>query len=319
MLNLTLYDKNILYELDKQSNLSLSELAKKLRRSKPFVLYRMNRLEHEGIITGYNAIVDMAALGYFSFRIYLKLRQTTAKEGEEFVQCIKKKYPQVWTIASVHGKWDFALFVGVKTINELHVVWDGLMLEYKRHIKKYNLSVYAPIYNFNRRFFLETKEERKVRIYGAGSLVETDQLDWKIIQEYAPSVRKSSLEIGKKLGVSADTIRNRIKKMEHKKIICGYKIGLNLAKLGYESYRIDMELMSTKENMRLFEYCKQHKNIYQINKSIGGANFEMEVIVKGQQELLELIDELKTEFKEIIEDVDYFGFSTYHILNYIPD
>src|SRR3989338_3156447 len=107
MLKVTTYDKKILYELDKQSNIPLSELAKKLQRSKPFVLYRMNRLEQEGIITSYNAIIDMAAFGYFSFRVYLKFRQTTKEDGEEFVQCVKKKYPQVWTITSVHGKWDY--------------------------------------------------------------------------------------------------------------------------------------------------------------------------------------------------------------------
>ncbi len=319
MFKLTRHDRKILFELDKHSNLSLSELAKKLQRSKPFVLYRISRLEHEGVITGYNAIVDMTKLGYFSFRIYFDMHQMTGADGQEFVHFIKKNYPQVWTITSMHGKWDYALFLGVKNILELHQIWDGIMLEYKQKIKKYNLGVYAPIYNFNRRFFMETREQRIARIYGEGTLAEIDDLDWKIIQEYAPHVRKSSLEIGKKLGVTADTIRNRIKKLEQKKVICGYKIGLNLDKLGYESYRVDIELTSTKENSRLFEYCKQHKNIYQINKSIGGANFEMEIIVKDQQELLEVIDQLKQEFKSVIDDVEYFGFSTFHMLNYIPD
>ena len=94
---------------------------------------------------------------------------------------------------------------------------------------------------------------------------------------------------------------------------------MNQGKLGYEGYRVDLELSSTKDNKRLFEFCRQHKNIYQINKSIGGANFEMEVIVKDLQHLLKLIDEIKMEFKEAVDDVDYFGFSTFHILNYIPD
>ena len=92
-----------------------------------------------------------------------------------------------------------------------------------------------------------------------------------------------------------------------------------LAKLGYVGYRVDLELVSTKENQRLFEFCKQHKNIYQINKSIDGANFEIEVIVKDLPDLQRVINQLKIEFKTIINDVDYFGFSTFHILNYIPD
>ncbi|MBI2548604.1 hypothetical protein HYW21_04610 [Candidatus Woesearchaeota archaeon] len=62
-----------------------------------------------------------------------------------------------------------------------------------------------------------------------------------------------------------------------------------------------------------------HPHIYQVNKSIGGADFEMEVIVKDLPELINLINELKTQFHDVINDVDYFGFSTFHILKYIPD
>jgi len=70
MLKLDKYDKKLLYELDKKANLPLSVLASKLHRSKQVILYRMKKLEEDGIITGYHAIVDMAKLGYFSFRIY---------------------------------------------------------------------------------------------------------------------------------------------------------------------------------------------------------------------------------------------------------
>ena len=319
MIKLDKYDRKLLYELDKQSNAPLNLLAKKLRKSKQFVLYRMKRLTDEKIITYFTAIVDMAKLGYFSFRIYFKMRQTTEEEGNTFVEFVKKKHPQVWTITSIQGKWDYALFLGVKTIMEFHQIWDSIMLEFKEKIKYYNVAVYAPVYNFNRTFFLDAKEDIVTRVYGDGTPTTFDNMDWKIIQEYAPDVRKSSLEIARKLGVTSDTVRARIKKLEIKKIICGYKIGLDLIKLGYVSYRVDLDLLSTKKNTQLFEFCRQHKNIYQINKSIGGADFEIEVVVKDLQELLKIIDEIKKTFKDVINDVDYFGFSTFHILKYIPD
>ena len=104
-----------------------------------------------------------------------------------------------------------------------------------------------------------------------------------------------------------------------KKIICGYKIGLNIDKLRYTSYRIDLDLISTKRNKELLEYCKHHKNIYQINKTIGGADFEIELIVKGLNELLEIIEEIKSRFKDVVNNASYFSYSTYYLLNYIPD
>ena len=72
MYKLDVYDKKLLYEMDKNSAISISELSKKLRRSKQFIIYRMKQLEKATIITGYNAIIDMSKLGYFSFRAYFK-------------------------------------------------------------------------------------------------------------------------------------------------------------------------------------------------------------------------------------------------------
>ncbi len=319
MLKLDLYDKKLLYELDKDSHISLPELSKKLRKSKQFILYRMKQLEESGIITGYNAIVDMPKLGFFTFRVYFKFQQTTIEEGNRFIEYIRKNFNQVWTITSMHGKWDYALFLGVRTISEFHTIWDGIMLEYKPKIKTYNVAVYAPVYNFNRKFFIDNPSESIERVYGAGEKEEIDELDWKIIETYSNNVRQSSLEIARKLGVSADTIRARIKRLENRKVITGYKIGLNLEPLGFVSYRVDLQLLSTRRNKEIFEFCKMHKNIYQINKSIGGADFEIEVIVKDLIHLLKLIDEIKTTFKDVVNDVDYFGFSTFHILQYIPD
>ena len=43
--NIDLYDKKLLYELDKDSSIGLAQLSKKLRRSKQFILYRMKKLE----------------------------------------------------------------------------------------------------------------------------------------------------------------------------------------------------------------------------------------------------------------------------------
>ena len=318
-LKIDAYDRKLLYELDKNSKIGLNELSSRLKKSKQFVLYRMKQLEESNIITGYNAIVDMSKLGYFSFRVYFKFQQTTIEEGKKFVDYVKNNLKQVWTITSMHGKWDYALFLGVRNIAEFHNIWDTIMLEYKPKIKTYNVAVYAPVYNFNRKFFIENPSEAIERIYGAGEKEDIDDLDWKIIEIYSNNVRQSSLEISKKLNVSADTIRARIKKLEDRKVITGYKIGLNLEPLGYVSYRIDLQLLSTKRNKELFEFCKRHRFIYQINKSIGGADFEIEVIVKDLTHLLQLIDEIKTSFKDVVNDVDYFGFSTFHILQYIPD
>ena len=315
------YDRKILSELDKDSSIALSQLASKIKRSKQFVLYRMKRLEEENIITGYNAIIDMSKLGFFTFRAYIKFHSMTESDGNKFVALCRKEFPQVWTITSMHGKWDYALFLGVKSVTEFHQIWDEIFFYYKENIKSYNVAVYAPITNFNRKIFLNSinMSDSIERIYGAGEAEKIDNTDLKIIDAYATNVRQSALEISKKLHISADTVRHRIKGMEKRKIIVGYTLGMNYEKTGYTGYRIDFQLKSAKRLKEIYAYLKYHRNIYQINKSIGGADLEIEAIVKDQQELLKIIDDIKERFKDSIMDAEWFGFSIFHILKYIPD
>ena len=58
-------------------------------------------------------------------------------------------------------------------------------------------------------------------------------------------------------------------------------------------------------------------HVYALEKV--GADFEIEAVVKDFPHLIELIDEIKNKFKDVVNDIDYFGFSTFHILQFIPD
>jgi len=312
------YDEKLLYELDKDSSLSLSKLSRKIKRSKQFTLFRLKRLENKGIITHYNAIIDMAKLGYFTFRIYIKFQQMTDEEQETLVKYLKTR-DNIWTIAVCHGKWDLAFFIGTNKIETAHEEWDLLMEKYKKNIEKYNFSLYSPVYNFNRVFFLDSFKRREIRTYGESGNITLDEKDWLIIKNYAPNVRQSIIELSRKTNIDPKTIIRRIKNLEKEKIICGHKIGLNIYKLGYNSYRIDLDLLSTEKNSEIKEYCLQHKNIYQINKTLGSSDFEIELVVKDLSELLKIINDIKKRFKDVVRNASYFSYSTYFLLNYIPD
>jgi Lrp/AsnC family leucine-responsive transcriptional regulator len=279
----------------------------------------MEKLEQAGVINGYYAIVDMSRLGFFTFRVYLKLQQMSLGDRDALAEYAQKHFGQIWSVVSMHGRYDVALFIGVKTLTEFHTVWDGLLAEYKRRIKSYNVAVYAPIFNFNRKFLLPTNEPGIIRVYGAGTAQPVDELDKKIIEVYSVNVRQSASEIGRKLGVSSDVVRARIKSLEQNKVIVGYRVDFEINKLGLTGYRVDLQLVSTQRNKELMEFCSMHRHIYQMNKSIGGADFEIEVIVKDLPHLLQLIDEIRMKFKDVVNDAEWLGYTTIHVLKYIPD
>ncbi|MFA6888004.1 MAG: Lrp/AsnC family transcriptional regulator [Candidatus Woesearchaeota archaeon] len=322
-MKLDVLDKKILYELEKDSSQTVSTIAKKLKRSKEVINFRIHRLEKEKILLGCSAIVDMAKLGYFTFRIYLRWQNMTQKQKQVFYDEIKKQ-ENIWTTTVLHGKWDFAFFLGVKSdkyIKSFHTLWNNIQVKYKDKIAESKIALYAPVHNFNKRFFIDFPMKTEVieRVFGEGNSIPFDELDEKIVYAYASNVRIPFTELAKQINVSSETIRQRIKQLEKKKVITGYKINLNLQKIGYQGYRVDFLLNNVKRNKELFEYLKQHMYFYQINKSIGGADFETEIVVKNLNHLLEILEEVINKFNDVIKGYEYMGYSEFPTLSIVPD
>ncbi|XRO77158.1 Lrp/AsnC family transcriptional regulator [Methanocaldococcus sp. 10A] len=61
-----------------------------------------------------------------------------------------------------------------------------------------------------------------------------DRIDLKILRILNENARKSFREIGRELGISEGTIRNRVKKMIDKGIITGFHASINPKNLGFE-------------------------------------------------------------------------------------
>jgi Lrp/AsnC family leucine-responsive transcriptional regulator len=60
-----------------------------------------------------------------------------------------------------------------------------------------------------------------------------DRVDCSILRELQSSGRESFAEIGKRVGLSATSVAERIRRLENANIIEGYQVRLSAAKLGY--------------------------------------------------------------------------------------
>jgi Lrp/AsnC family leucine-responsive transcriptional regulator len=88
-------NRRILEELQNDGRLSLAELGRRVGLSPPAVAERVQRLERDGVITGYHARVDPRALG-FALTSVIRIRPAPrqipkvaelARETPEIVEC----------------------------------------------------------------------------------------------------------------------------------------------------------------------------------------------------------------------------------------
>ncbi len=116
-------DRQILACLAEDARLSLKVLSGKVGLSSPSTAERLKRLEEKGVIQGYGARINLAALGY-SLQALVRVKPLPGMlhKVEKMIQAL----PECIECDKVTGEDCFVMRLVVRSIDQLDVVLDGL-------------------------------------------------------------------------------------------------------------------------------------------------------------------------------------------------
>ncbi|MFY8275035.1 leucine-responsive transcriptional regulator Lrp [Pseudoalteromonas sp. SSDWG2] len=122
-------DRNILVELQRDGRISNVELAKRIGLSATPCLERVKKLEREGYIRGYKAVVDPAKLGQ-ALLVYVEvtITKTSPDVFDEFNQAVRK-HDEIVECHLVSGNFDFLLKTRVTDMSEYRQVLGDILLK----------------------------------------------------------------------------------------------------------------------------------------------------------------------------------------------
>ena len=302
-MELDIKDKKILFELEKDARQSNSSIAKSVGLSKDAVGYRISKLEEKGVVRGYRTMIDVSKLGYTLYRIYFRWIDVSKEELDKIIEFLKKD-KGAWWIGKLDGSWDFAFAYWSKTNKEFYDFYEKLSEKFRKHIKDKLISPILSYKEIPRRYLTNSKMTFDFKLENKKT-EKFDEIDLKILRILSKNSRTPLIEIASKLKVDNMTIFHRIKKLEEKKTILGYKIDLDVGKLGRDFYTVEIDL----NNLSKFEELKSE--IYSLPEmtarsvSIGGNDIEFDLELENSQEYYKIIDKLKDKFPSIRE-VRYF-------------
>ena len=110
--------------LRQEPRMALADLARGVGMSAPAVRERLQRLEEEGVITGYRLELDPAALGY-PILAFVRVRPAPGQLAR--IAETAKRMPQVVECHRVTGEDCFILKVHVAAIDQLDRVLDQFL------------------------------------------------------------------------------------------------------------------------------------------------------------------------------------------------
>jgi Lrp/AsnC family leucine-responsive transcriptional regulator len=122
--NVDAVDVRLLRLLEQDARISTAELARSVGLSAPSVAERIKRLEEKGVIRGFCARIDPAALG-LPLSAWLRVRPVPGQLG--VVADILRDLPEIARCDRVTGEDCFIALVHVASVSELERVIDRII------------------------------------------------------------------------------------------------------------------------------------------------------------------------------------------------
>jgi len=304
-IKLDLTDRKILAELDKNCRISNSRLGKIVNKSREAVKYRIQQLEKRGIIQGFITSINPNKLGYYMFKVYLQL-ENIPKERERFYEFLKNQKSIYWMGIS-DGVFDCVFAILSKSVTEYYNEINNILSKFKDLIVRKVLGVMVDTRQYNKKFFTNDTDGKCI-VWG-GDVVDNkiDELDYKILEILANDARIPIAELSRKINSTIEIVRRRIKDMEEKEIILGYRIAVDFNELGLEFFKaiIYFKSLSNEDERVLFEWMRRHPNSLYYIRSLAPWEVEFEFVVENYQQFNRTINELRKRFPHVISHYEH--------------
>lgn len=302
-IKLSLKDRKILQELNRNARQSSSSIAKKIRVSKQAVTRRINRMLREGVIKGFITYIDTQKLGYTYYNLYLQLGWISNEDEKELEEFFEKEPSITWAASGV-GRWNLIISVLVKDATEFHKVSVKIFNQCKSMINHANF-ITTEAYTLPHQYLFQDlpKQITKTASYVSqkSEPVRLKEEDMKILWELSKNARMSNTELSQKLNMKMSTIQYRITRMEKTGVIQAYKPLISASKIGRNRHLVMLKLnyKNKEQEQKLLNYLKELPYTKFIAKGIGRWDFTVTIHEKDMKQFDQIINQLRENFKDI--------------------
>jgi Lrp/AsnC family transcriptional regulator, leucine-responsive regulatory protein len=305
IIKLSMKDKRIIKELNRDSRQSFSEIGKKVGLPKGVVSYRVKKLMDSGTISLFCTTINRAKLGYTYYRIFLKFRHFSEQVEKKLIDHVSKLNNIHW-VASLDGSFDFCIAFLAKTMKEPYEIYKSIVHELDKYILKKELSIAPHMYYLQYNYLYEKKESGCKEVKPESEFVELDIKDYNLINLIKGNSRIPMLELMEKMDMSPQMIRNRIKNLVKNKVITGFNIRVDHTKFKLHHFHTFLKLtnMDEKIEKEFIDHLCLKKSTTHIIKGLGEWDLEFESVFQSHFELHNFLKELKNKFPENIIEYD---------------
>lgn len=318
MWHLDVKDRRILFELSKNCRLPTTQIAKKVGLSQQATDYRIHRLVKNSIIADFVTEINLGQLGFTRHIMYIQLKNVDEKKEQEIIHYFVEHPFLTWVVTST-GKWSLAFDIIAHDLAHANKIIEEIKERYGEFIGEYKIASQIDYRYFHSKYygFHEQSPSKKSKIVEH----KIDGVDLTLLKLLSQNARLDYTQLSKKLDLTANGVKNRIKKLIQAGIIQSFHIAPNKTLLGYEQYYIQFifENFNKEREKQLMSYVINHPNINVYYKPIGHWDLEIGIFVHNPRELRKIILDMRNKFSDILKIYDSMLFYEEPKSNFTPD
>lgn len=312
-------DKLILEQLELNCRKSNAAIAKKAGLSKDAVGYRIKKLEKQKVILGYYSVLDIAKLGFVSYKFMITFQNTTSEIEKEIIRYLQEN-PLIGWLVSCDGYYNLMAIAWVKNPITFDYFFTAFLEKYSHYFKQRDLIVLTEIHSCQKAYMFDKKQDDTPDTHYKGDPESRlDKTELAIVRFLSNNAKAPLQEIASTVGLTPEAAAYRIKQLSQKNILQAFRPLIDTAALGYQYYNILFRLKKFDQLKKIFLFAKQHPNIIYFAKYLGSFDLGMDIETKNPDELRRIIEHIKDVFSEDIES--YLALQIYqqHKLSFFPE
>lgn len=306
------HDKKLLHELEMDSRIAASAIAKKIAVPKETVSYRIKRMLSKGIIKNFYAIINASKIGYSYYRIFLKFHKITSETEKSLIKYLSEANSCAG-LRVLEGDYDMVFITTHRNLSGLKRFMAEFMEKYGRYIQQKSIHTIVAGYKHTQGKVLDAEpqsfEYQHDKILDSG----VDRHDLMILGALSSDARASLSAIARKIGRELPFARFRIKKLLKKKIIVMFSASIDFVGLGWEHIQLDISLKNLSAAPSVIEFFKSTGISIFAYDLIGKYDLSVEILVKNDHELREILDRFKEKYLN-----DYSSYDVSHVYQEFP-
>ncbi|HLE07524.1 MAG TPA: Lrp/AsnC family transcriptional regulator [archaeon] len=299
-------DAKILFELDRNCRQSQKQIAKRVGATRNIVIHRIKKMEEAGVVKGYYTLIDFSKIGYSMVRVYLKLQNTTDQTENKITDFLVKE-KSTMTVYKTSASWDIAFVYLVRSLAEFDSLWMNFLKRFKPYIKEKIITLFYGYVHYSRNYLIPEKlRDYSEKITGGSLPLSLSESDLKFLRIIAADGKISLLEISKSLGMTPTAIKFKMRSLEKKGVILAYRAIVDLNKLGYEYYKIDLDLANVSARDQIRKFLCAHPNVVYEDITFGGSDLEFDLEVKSSEEFENFMSGVRKTFPNAVKSFTFY-------------